>query len=61
MKVNALKIINNTRKFKINPAYEAWLREFITNPNNDELNQMEKELTNFPSVNNLNYQPLKGA
>ena len=40
-----------------NLAYEEWLREFIRQPNNDELNQMEKEFR----VNNINYNPLKGA
>ena len=41
-----------------NLAYEEWLREFIRQPNNEELNQMEKDLN---SANNISYNPIMSA
>ena len=37
-------------------SYDQWLKDFVKPLNSNELNQMEKE-----SVNNSNFQPLKGA
>ncbi len=46
----------NTRFFKRDLTYELWLKGFKP-LNSNELNQMEKEFR----VNNVNYNPLKGA
>ena len=54
-------IFTKNRNFKRNLDYENWLKEFLKPLSNDEINQMEKELLNFPIVNNSNFQPLKGA
>ena len=51
----------NTKLFKRDLSYEQWLKDFIKPLNSNELNQMEKEFSNFTSVNNSNFQPLKGA
>jgi hypothetical protein len=45
----------NTKFFKRDLTYELWLKN-IRPLSSNELNQMEKE-----SVNNSNFQPLKGA
>jgi hypothetical protein len=58
MKTNTLFQTNKLKDFKVNLAYEEWLREFIRQPNNKELNQMEN---NFNSVNNISYNPIQGA
>ena len=55
------KFINITKFFKRDLSYEQWLKDFIKPLNSNELNQMEKEFSNFTSVNNSNFQPLKGA
>ncbi len=54
-------IFAKNSNFKRNSDYENWLKEFLKPLSNDELNQMEKELSNFNSANNSNFQPLKGA
>lgn len=58
MKTNTLFQTNKLKDFKVNLAYEEWLREFIRQPNNDELNQMEND---FNSINNISYNPIIGA
>ena len=47
----------NKKPLKRDLTYELWLKNFIKPLSSNELNQMEKEL----SVNNSNFQPLKGA
>lgn len=54
-------IFTKNRNFRRNLDYEKWLQFFFKPLTNDELNQMEKELLNFPILNNSNFQPLKGA
>ena len=54
-------IFTKNRNFKRNLDYEDWLKEFLKPLSNDELNQIEKEFTNFSGINNSNFQPLKGA
>lgn len=44
------------RKFKRDLDYEDWLRKFISQPTENELNQMQKD-----SVNNISYNPILGA
>ena len=51
----------NTKLFKRDLSYEQWLKDFIKPLNSNELNQMEKELSNSNSVNNSSFQPLQGA
>jgi hypothetical protein len=51
----------NTKFFKRDLSYEQWLKDFIKPLNSNELNQMEKELSNSNSVNNSSLQPLQGA
>jgi hypothetical protein len=51
----------NTKFFKRDLSYEQWLKDFIKPLNSNELNQMEKELSNSNSVNNSSFQPLQGA
>ena len=51
------KFINITKFSKRDLSYEQWLKDFIKPLNSNELNQIGKEL----SVNNSNFQPLKGA
>lgn len=51
----------NTKLFKRDLSYEQWIKDFIKPLSTTELNQMEKEFSNFTSVNNSNFQPLKGA
>ena len=51
----------NKKLFKKDLAYEDWLNNFIKPLNNNELNQMGKEFSNFISANNTNFHPLKGA
>lgn len=38
-------------------GYDNWLKKYKPSPNNEELNEMEKELP----LNNSNYQLLVGA
>ena len=59
-----MKVKNQTNKiqenaFKLDLAYEEWLREFMNAPNENELNQMESNLK-IP-LNNSHFEPLKGA
>ena len=56
MKIKDSLLKQKDKTFKIDFGYEKWLRNFIGNPTNQELNEMEKQ-----SSNNTNYQPLKGA
>ncbi len=56
MKINDSLPNQQDKTFEIDFGYEKWLRNFIGNPTNQELNEMEKQ-----SSNNTNYQPLKGA
>ena len=51
----------NTKFFKRDLTYELCLKDFIKPLNSNELNEMEKKFSNFTSVNNSNFQPLKGA
>ena len=51
----------NKKLFKIDLAYEDWLKNFIKPLDSNELNQMEKEFSNFISANNTNFHLLKGA
>ena len=46
----------NHYRFKRNLYYEEWLMKFISPPNDNELNQMEKD-----SINNSSYNPIIGA
>ncbi len=55
MKINNIIQTN----FKINVAYEQWLSNFVSAPNINELNQMEKDLNSI--ANNPNYHPIQGA
>ncbi len=48
----------NHRKFKRNLDYEEWLMKFISQPSDNELNQMENDLN---SANNISYNPIQGA
>lgn len=59
MKVKNLISTLKEKAFKMDLAYEEWLRDFINAPNENELDQMEEELKT--STNNPNYQPSKGA
>ena len=54
-------IFTKNLNFRRNLDYENWLKEFLKPLSNDELNQIEKEFTNFSSINNSDFQPLKGA
>lgn len=56
MKYKDLIAKQKQRKFKRDLAYEVWLRKFIFQPTENELNQMEKD-----SVNNISYNPIIGA
>jgi hypothetical protein len=58
MKRNISFINNKAKYFKINVAYEQWLREFVRQPNNGELESMEEDLI---SANNSFYNPIIGA
>ncbi len=58
MKMNTLFQSNKAKIFMHNLAYEEWLREFIKQPNNEELNQMENDLN---SANNISYNPIMSA
>jgi hypothetical protein len=58
MKRNISFINNKVKDFKINVAYEQWLREFVRQPNNSELESMEEDLI---SANNGSYNPLMEA
>ena len=53
-------LLQKQSNFKIDLAYQEWLKEFVSKPSEHELNQMEKDLR-FTLANNINYQPLQGA
>ena len=48
----------NHRRFKKDLNYEEWLMKFISPPNDNELESMEKD---FNSANNISYSPIIGA
>ncbi len=52
-----MKKFIDKKLFKKDLSYEQWLKDFVKPLNSNELNQMEKEF----SINNINYNPLKGA
>ena len=56
-----MKKFIDKKLYKKDSSYEQWLKDFIKPLNSNELNQMEKEFSNFTRVNNSNFQPLKGA
>ncbi len=56
-----MKKFIDKKLFKKDLPYEQWLKDFVKPLSTTELNQMEKELSTFNSVNNFNFQPLKGA
>lgn len=58
MKRNISLINNKAKYFKISIAYEQWLKEFVRQPNNGELESMEEDLI---SANNGSYTPLMEA
>lgn len=58
MKMNTLFQNNKAKIFMHNLAYEEWLREFISPPSDNELNQMESDLN---SANNSSYNPIMSA
>lgn len=58
MKVKNLISKLNHKNMKMNLAYEEWLNQFLKEPSELELNQMENDLI---SSNNPDYNPLKGA
>lgn len=60
MKTNTLFQTNKLKDFKVNLAYEEWLREFISPPCDNELNCMENDLK-ISRANNSSYNPILGA
>lgn len=57
MKVKNLISTLKEKAFKMDLAYEEWLRDFINAPNEKELDKMEEDFKT--STNNPNYQPVK--
>ena len=53
MKIKNLTLKLKDKKFRRNLSYEEWLTEFISEPNDKELSQMEHKFC----CNNPNFQP----
>ena len=69
MKMNSFTTQQQEQQFEKYLGYEEWLRDNLTPPSEDELNNMDRvfckssilKKSSLNPINTLHYQPLQGA